>query len=280
MFKKLHNIQWNRVLSLSLFFLGLIAVIIVMTLVNRKDDQQVCHEVNILIEGKEAFIDQEDISRLVRQQHGDLIGKNLTDIPLHKIEKSLTKLPYVSAAKVHMDMDGRLTMNIKQREVVMRIINKNGSEYYIDLNGLKVPTTLKYVPHVMVATGAIEEGYKSPLDSIKSKLVKDLLRVSQFVEGDELWRHQVVQIYVNADKDIELVPRVGNQQLIIGTADSLDQKLKLLQTFYKEILPKVGVNAYDKVNVKYAGQIICEKRGVWTFDDLYHPEKKLKSNTL
>ena len=47
MLKFLHNIQWNRVLYLSLFFLGVIAVVIVMSLVNRKDDQQVCREINI-----------------------------------------------------------------------------------------------------------------------------------------------------------------------------------------------------------------------------------------
>ncbi|UIR56478.1 FtsQ-type POTRA domain-containing protein [Sphingobacterium sp. SRCM116780] len=280
MLKYLHNIKWNRVLYLSLFFLGVIAVVIVMSLVNRKDDQQVCREVNIFIEGKEAFIDQDDISKLIRKNYGDIVGKSLIGIPLQKIEETLRKLPYVSKATVHLDMDGALAINIEQREVVMRVINKNGREYYIDLHGLKVPTTLKYVPHVMIATGNIEEGYKNPLDSVKSSLVKDLFRVTQFIEKDELWSNQVVQVFVNNDNDIELVPRVGNQQLIIGTADSLDQKFSLLQTFYKEIMPKVGVDTYNKVNVKYAGQIICEKRGVWTFDDLYNPEKKIKNNTL
>ncbi|MDH5827828.1 cell division protein FtsQ/DivIB [Sphingobacterium sp. SG20118] len=280
MLKFLHNIQWNRVLYLSLFFLGVIAVVIVMSLVNRKDDQQVCREINIFIEGKEAFIDQGDISALISKNYGNITGKPLVDIPLHKIEQMLRKLPYVSEATVHLDMTGILAINIAQREVVMRVINKNGREYYIDLNGLKVPTTLKYVPHVMIATGNIDEGYKNPLDSVSSTLVKDLFRVTQFIERDELWSNQVVQVFVNQDKDIELVPRVGNQQLIIGTADSLAQKFSLLQTFYKEIIPKVGVDAYNKVNVKYAGQIICEKRGAWTFDDLYNPEKKVKNNTL
>ena len=280
MLKYLHNIRWNRVLYLSLFFLGVIAVIIVMSLVNRKDEQQVCREVNIFIEGKEAFIDQDDISALISKSYGHIVGKRLLDIPLEKIEKTLKKLPYVSKASVHLDMDGIMAINIAQREVVMRVINKNGREYYIDLNGLKVPTTLKYVPHVMIATGNIEEGYKNPLDSVNTSLVKDLFRVTQFIEKDELWNNQVVQVFVNNDRDIELVPRVGNQQLIIGTADSLEQKFSLLRTFYKEIIPKVGVDAYNKVNVKYAGQIICEKRGVWTFDDLHHPEKKIKNNTL
>lgn len=44
----------SRIIFISLF-LGVIAVIIVMSLVNRKDEQQVCREVNIFIEGKEAL---------------------------------------------------------------------------------------------------------------------------------------------------------------------------------------------------------------------------------
>lgn len=54
----------SRLIFITLF-LGVIAVIIVMSLVNRKDEQQVCREVNIFIEGKEAFIDQGDISALI-----------------------------------------------------------------------------------------------------------------------------------------------------------------------------------------------------------------------
>lgn len=92
MLKYLHNIRWNRVLYLSLFFLGVIAVIIVMSLVNRKDDLQVCREVNIFIEGKEAFIDQGDISALISKSYGNIIGKPLLDIPLEKIEKNVEKV--------------------------------------------------------------------------------------------------------------------------------------------------------------------------------------------
>jgi len=78
-------------------------------------------------------------------------------------------------------------------------------------------------------------------------------------------------------EDIELVPRVGDQQLIIGNADSLAQKFELLNVFYQEIMPRVGSQAYDKVNVKYAGQIICEKRGNWSFEGMQQAaEEELK----
>jgi cell division protein FtsQ len=175
-------------------------------------------------------------------------------------------------------MDGTVRINIDQREAVMRVINKNGKEFYVDPKGLKIPTTLKYIPHIMVASGYISEGYNEALDTISTPLVKDLVKIVEFIGKDELWSNQVVQIYVNADRDIELVPRVGTQQLIVGSADSLEQKFELLKTFYTQIMPKVGINAYGVVNVKYGGQIICEKRGNWSFSD--DQTKKVANNTL
>jgi len=277
MLKKLRDIRWNLVVYLVLFITAVAALVVLLGVVNKKDSQQQCVDVKIFIEGKESFIDQADISKMIQQYHGNLVGKELNLIPLQKIEKNLEKLPYVSNVNVYADMDGVVQVKIAQREVMMRVINQLGREYYVDKQGLKIPTTLKYVPRVLVASGQIKEGYTSSLDTIESKVLRDLCKVVDFVNQDELWSNQVVQLYVNGDNDIEIIPRIGDQLLVIGNADSLENKFHLLTMFYKEIVPKVGANAYEKVNVKYAGQIICQKRGDWVFEG---DKKENISNTL
>jgi cell division protein FtsQ len=239
-----------------------------MSLVNKKDQVQVCTDLKVMVEGKETFIDQNDISSMIKEKFGKVVGKELNALPLQKIETELMKSPYVSSADVHMDMDGTMQVAVQQREVVVRIINQVGQEYYVDSKGNKIPVTLKYVPHVMVANGNIREGYKKSLEPVTSDLVKDLVKIVEDTKSDELWSNQIVQLYVNDDKDIEIVPRVGNQQLIIGNADSLSYKLDRLKKFYTHILPKVGSDAYSKVNVKYSGQIVCERKGDWFIDSL------------
>ncbi|MBP3943245.1 FtsQ-type POTRA domain-containing protein [Sphingobacteriaceae bacterium WQ 2009] len=262
------NIRWRLIFIAILGIGSLIGVIFLMIRVDKQDQNQLCTDLNIFIEGKESFIDQDDISSLIALKYGRIVGRELNLIKTQEIEKSLKALPYVAEASVHLDMSGEMRINLTQREVVMRVVNRLGTEYYLDQKGLKVPTTLKYVPRVLIASGNIAEGYKEPLEAMDSKLLKDLFQVVNYINNDELWSNQVVQIYVNQNDDIELVPRIGDQQLIIGTADSLDQKFELLQVFYKNIMPKVGIEAYEKVNVKYAGQIICEKRGDWSFDGM------------
>ncbi|MGN5955815.1 cell division protein FtsQ/DivIB [Sphingobacterium lactis] len=268
MINKIRNIKWRQV---GYFFLSIAAIVgvgMLMSLVTKKDQVQVCSALKVMVQGKETFIDQKDITGMIQEKFGRVVGRTLNEVPLHKIETELKKSPYVSEADVHIDMDGVMQVKVQQREVVLRVINQNGQEYYVDSKNQKIPVTLKYVPHVMVANGFIREGYKKALEPVQSKQVKELVQVVEETKSDELWSNQIVQLYVNSDYDIEIVPRVGEQQLIIGSADSLQYKLDRLAKFYTHILPKVGTDAYSKVNVKYGGQIICERKGEWFIDSL------------
>src|SRR5690606_3172440 len=140
-----------------------------------KSDAQVCAALKVIIKGKETFIDQQDIAKLISDNHGMVIGRKLNSIEIGKIESTLKALPYVADASVHTDMDGLLQVSVKQREVVLRIINKQGKAYYVDTQYKKIPPTLKYVPRVLVANGHISEFYHAPLEGIKSDIVLDLV---------------------------------------------------------------------------------------------------------
>ncbi|MCL8001035.1 hypothetical protein M8994_22850, partial [Brucella sp. 21LCYQ03] len=173
------------------------------------------------VEGKETFIDQADITAIIENQYGAVIGRQLLDIPLHKIEESLKALPYVSNADIHVDINGVMRVSVQQRGILLRVINRVGQEFYVDTEGKKIPTTLKYVPHTIVANGNIRESFGKPLEAIESSVVGDLVAIVRHISTNELWSNQVVQLYVNDAGDIELVPRVGDQDLILGDAENL-----------------------------------------------------------
>lgn len=274
MLKTVRNIPWRQLGYACLGLIALAGIGMLMGLVKKKDTAQACVSMKVVVEGKETFIDQHDISDLVNSQFGEIIGRPLNQIPIDEMERALMDLPYVSAAEIFTDMDGVLQIVVQQREVLLRIINHAGKEYYIDTKGAKIPVTLKYVPHVLVANGHIREGYEKALDTVQTKLVKDLISIVEHVKGDPLWSNQIVQLYVDQQRDIEIIPRIGTQPLVIGTADKLSEKLDRLEIFYKKILPKVGADAYEKVNVKYDGQIICERREGYVLDSL---QLKLKT---
>jgi len=251
--------NWRNVLYGAIGAVLLAAMVVLMGFISTKSSTQACTAMRVILLGNESYIEQKDITALLVGEFGELEGRTLESIPIHQIEQKLRQIPYVFSATVTTDMDGLLTVRIKQREAVVRVINRNAPDFYIDQQGHKMPVSLKYVPRVPVVNGFISEPYDGTLDSTKSRLVADVFRIAQYINADSLWSSQVVQLYVNEHQDIELVPRVGGQQIIFGNADSLQRKFEKLQLFYQKIVPKTGINAYKSVNLKFAGQIVCER---------------------
>ena len=80
----------------------------------------------------------------------------------------------------------------------------------------------------------------------------------KYIENDAFWKAQIAHILIKKDGEIELYPQVTKQVVEFGMPEDFDGKFSKLLTFYKEILPKKGWNTYDRVNLKFENQIICE----------------------
>lgn len=263
-----YRFHWRNLLYGVLGAVWLSGLVILMGFIRTKSSEQACTEVQVILLGNESFIEQKDIAALLIEKFGEFEGRTLESIPIHQIEQELRQIPYVFSAVVTADMDGVLTVRIRQREAVVRVINREGLDFYIDLQGHKMPVSLKYVPRVPVVNGFISEPYDGTLDSTKSRLIADIFKTAQYIGSDSLWNSQVVQLYINQHQDIELVPRVGDQRIILGNADSLERKFEKLLLFYRRIIPKTGIQAYKSVNLKFAGQIICERNEQFNPQDL------------
>jgi cell division protein FtsQ len=102
--------------------------------------------------------------------------------------------------------------------------------------------------------------YDSTYTDNKKPLVSQIYEFARFVIDDDFWNAQITQVYVNGPNDIELIPRVGSQVILIGNLDDFEKKLEKLKLFYEKALPAEGWNKYKKINLKYSNQIICTKR--------------------
>lgn len=255
----LKRINWKKVLYGFLWITCLASVGLLMGFINTKKKAVTCTDVRVLLPGNQTFIERAEIDQILFRAAGRLVGRPLNRINIHELEKALAANPFIEYAKVYADMDGVIQVQVKQREPVIRIINIANQDYYIDRNGLKIPTSASFTAHVLVANGEIPESFRSPVDTLRSQLARDLFRTAVYISGDKLWRDQIEQIYVNGEQELELVPRVGSQRIILGTADSLEVKFSNLLVFYKKGMPQVGWDAYKTINLKYTNQIVCVK---------------------
>jgi len=259
MFKR---INWTAVFKGFAWVISLVGIVVLMSFVSIKKDTVTCTNIKILIPGADNFIEREEVDAILKQSQGVLIGKKLEQINLEEIEQKLKANPYIASATVYADMNGVIHINVKQRQPILRVINASDQDFYIDRNGLKMPISPNFTASVLVANGRILEHFSGKVDTLITKLAKDLYKTAFYIEKDTLWNPQIEQLIVDEKNDIQLVPRVGNQRIILGTADSLEVKMRNLRAFYDKAMPKVGWDTYKTINIKYTNQVVCEKNKI------------------
>ncbi|WP_345233172.1 cell division protein FtsQ [Olivibacter ginsenosidimutans] len=253
------NIPWRNVLYVFTWIVSLVGFFVLMGFINAKKNREVCKSVKVIVPGTQAFVSQEDVFKTIDNNGGPLVGRPLKYLPIHELENKLRENPFIKHVNVYAEMDGKVNVKIEQREAVIRIINSAGDDFYLDGSGVKFPASKLYAPHVIVANGNVSEQFNGRQDTMRSSQLKDLHKVALFLQTDSLWNSQIEQLYVNPENDMELIPRIGNQKIILGNGDSLQEKFDKLLLFYKQVIPKAGWGKYKTVNLKFANQLVCEK---------------------
>jgi cell division protein FtsQ len=251
-----NNIPWKRIGIGFSWVASLTGLIVLMSFINHKKAAVVCTGVKVYIPGNEYFIDQQQVDNILQVSSHTLVGRKMENINIHDLENKLQANPFIESAKVFIDMDGIIQVEISQRHPVLRVMNRFDQDFYVDQHGLKIPLSDNFTAQVLAANGNIDELYANRIDTLHTKMAKDIFRTAEFIRKDTLWNAQIAQIYVNQSHEIELVPRVGNHKILLGNADSLSTKFHNLQIFYKQALPQVGWDKYKIINIKYANQVI------------------------
>ena len=259
---------WKRILIGSAWAVCLAGLVVLMSFIEFKKSGVFCKAVKIYIPGNQYFIDKEEVDHILKIHKHQLVGRNMESINLHDLEKRLKANPFIGSAKVYADMDGVIKVEISQRQPVMRVMNQAGQDFYIDQNGLKIPMSSNFTAKVLVANGYIDEVYGGKLDTLHTDIAKQLYKTIQFINKDTLWKAQIAQLYVNTNHEIELIPRVGTNRILLGNADSLENKFHNLLVFYKQALPQVGWDRYKIINIKFANQVVGVKSDNFKKDSL------------
>jgi len=198
----------------------------------------------------QRFIDTDDIVKQIKEKDLNPTGKPLAEINTNEIEEAILTNLLVKKANVFITNNGSIKAVIEERKPILRVISNSGENYYIDQEGYKIPLSKNFTAYLPIATGAIKE------DFAKSELYKFAL----FLQEDKFWNAQVEQIAVLSNKDIKLIPRVGDHEIIMGSLDGYKQKLDKLLAFYNKGLNEIGWNKYSAINLKFDKQVVCTKR--------------------
>lgn len=217
------RIPWKGILTGFIWTLCLAGLVVSMSFIDTKKDEVTCQSLKVYIPGEQQFVTRAEVERILRTTGGEWKGKLLYQINTQALEDALEHNPFIKEAKVYADMTGTLSVRVVQREPLLRIFNAKNQDFYIDKDGYKIPVSLNFTAEVLVATGAINEDLEGMVRKVKTPMGKDLYKMALFIAQDTLWSNQIQQLYVNSDSDIQLVPKVGDHQIIVGNADSRNE---------------------------------------------------------
>ena len=205
------------------------------------------------------FIDEDDVMALVMANERDsVLGDQFGNVDLKEIEQRIESHSFVKDAQVFRDLKGNLIVRAHQNRPIARLVADNGKHVYISEDGEILPISSKYTARVIVLSG----GYLSQVTQLKNvkenEYAEQLFDLIKFVNKDRFWSMQLGEINVARDGFITMYPQVGRQTLEFGKAEDIKEKFKKLKIFFKEIMPTKGWNTYNRVNVAFEDQIICE----------------------
>lgn len=253
--------MWKKRIIQALWITAGIGTVVLLGAAMQKKNHKVCTEVKIEITGAEEhmFIDEKDVLNILNAS-GEIVGKDIASITLRQMEEELETNAWVKNAELFFDNQQVLMVNIEERQPTARIFTTQGSSFYLDTAGVRLPLSEKVSARVPVFTNFSSD--KKVLSSGDSLLLKDVIKLGSFIMADSFWMAQIAQVDVQPNATFEIIPVIGDHVVAIGSADDLENKFNRLYTFYKEAWMQNGINKYEKLDVQFANQVVAIKKGM------------------
>lgn len=90
-----------------------------------------------------------------------------------------------------------------------------------------------------------------------------LITFVEFVEKDDFWRSEVVQILASTSAsgamEVTLIPRSGDYAILFGRLEEVGPKFDKLLRFYRSGLRRIGWDRYRTIDIRYAEQVVCKR---------------------
>ena len=262
--------KWLKISLWSVFAIVLIAIVF---FVKKEMDEKLVPvpEISIHADAENAFLTNTELHEKLKRANLLFDGQTRAQLKTEEIEKFIAGISQVKKVEVFQLIDGSWKIDVDMRIPIARIFNKYGETFYIDDEGNTMDVTQSHTARVLIFSGEIKDKKTSfsvneiiNNDSLISiRKLDDIYRISSYVCKDPLFHSLIGQVHLKKSGDFVLIPLVGDQKIIFGSAYSdseVEEKFKKLEIFYKEAMPYEGWETYREISLKFDGQIVCKKK--------------------
>jgi cell division protein FtsQ len=254
------NIQKWLMISLWIFLSAGVMTLLVAAIQKKK--QKAIKDVVVEIVGAHnyVFVDEADVKQIASTANGASInGESVGQLRMKKMEEALEKDEWIKDAELFIDNNNVLHIKIFEREPVARVFNTKGDNFYVDSSGMMLNVNNNTGVRMPVFTSF--SGGMQKMNAFDSSVLMQLKNIGQFIVNDSFWNAQIAQVDITSTGNFEMVPLFGNHLIVFGDGNHIENKFKRLMGFYEQVLSKVGMEKYERIDVQYEKQIVATRRG-------------------
>lgn len=259
---------WKHIINITFGAILLCALTASWMLGKADREPIVCKGVSITITDSTTnqFITPVEIRKILDKEYTDYTGTPIDDIDLTRVEQILDGKSAILKSEAYTTKDSMLNIIVTQRKPIVRF-QKGKKGFYADAEGFLFPLQSTYTSHVQVIDGniplKIRHGYIGKPDTEKEqRWLGNILNVVQYIDASKVWKDKIVQITIDDDGELTMIPREGCERFLFGQPVNIDDKFRKMGIYYKGISKEKGEGYYNLVDLRYDGQIVCrqEKR--------------------
>ena len=170
-------------------------------------------------------------------------GSEIDKLNLTEIEQLIEKNKYVKDAQVYIDARNSMHIKVIQRNPVLRVLSANEPSFFLDEDGTKIPYQKEAVMRLPVLTGNLPI-YKSDLIKKSGSIYESVFELIQALQKDNFMKAFTEQVFFNEQNELCIMPKIGDQVIILGDGENINKKFKKLEIFYKKAMPKEAIELY------------------------------------
>ena len=219
-------------------------------------------EVRLSYTGSDTVVTEAEVLALLRARGVQLTGIAPGNIRRTDVETALRTNVWFDSLLNLTPVGSTLRMDIRIKSPLLSVYPDNGLPYFIGHDGELLPDNSRIRSSLPVLSGNVRTPYTQGknVSDLKETTLLDAYRIALALSNDTLLAPQLTQLYVNDNGEIEAYNCLARHSVLIGHADNLARKLRMLHIAYDKALIYFPADTYSQVDVRFNNRFFATRK--------------------
>lgn len=258
--RKKSVLGYVKMAAIALILCG---VVVLCVMGYRAQRNSVCRkiEVSVSYQGENKPFDENDVLGLLDSNRIRVVGEEKHNVDLAAVYDVLGKVPFVKTIKPVYFSGNQLNIEIELHRFLARVYASDGRDFYLCEDGSLIPYTNRICERLLLVEGNVP---KVP-DSVRhvnkvGPTMKRIWSLASVISANPFYSAQFKQVYVNDQKEFELIATMGKHTVLLGDGTNAEEQLFQLLEAYKQGISYMDPEKYCQLDLRYKNRIIAKKR--------------------